>query len=219
MKKIFWIIVCVFLAKDIQAFTTIHGASGLITVPTAEALQYKQYNMGYDYIISDHAKDDEWFFKANLGTFKSCEIGIVAGKVPTEGVFVNIKYYLMADAEKFPLSIAIGCEDLFSKSATGLYMVASKKFSPDLQVHLGFKGVFQTDEMVTYVMGGADYWLNNTWAILADFSGQRKRYSVNLGTRYALNEDVILSVSVLDIGSALHTSPQYAMGLSFVKFL
>lgn len=219
MKKLVWLLLCLVFVGKLQAFSTIHGPTGLITIPTAEALQYKQYNMGYDYVLGEQPKDDEWFFKANLGTFKSCEIGIVAGKVPTEGAFVNIKYYLMSDAERYPLSIAIGCEDLFSKESTSLYMVASKKFSSGLQVHLGFKGVFQTSEMVPYVMGGADYWINNTVSVLGDFSGEHKLYSVNLGVRYLINEDVNLSVSILDVGSALHTSPQYAFGLSFAKFL
>lgn len=219
MKRLGLLILTLLLVKNGYALPTIHGATGLITVPSAEALQYKQFNMGYDYIMGAKASDDEWYYKANIGTFKNWEIGIVAGKVPTEGAFVNVKYYLMSDSERYPLSLAIGSENLFSRYSTDIYMVASKKLPSGAQIHLGFKGVFQQDEFVPYVMGGVDYWMTNVWSVMADFSGEHKKYQVNLGVRYCLSEDVYASFSVLDMGKALHDDPQYSLGISFAKFL
>ncbi len=220
MKK--W---CLCLAFIVMATTrgwavpTIHGATGLIMVPTAESLQYKQFNMGIDYVYGDIPKNDGLYYKANLGTFKSWELGIVGGKVPTEGVFVNVKYYLMSDNERFPLAIAIGSENLFSKDSTDVYMVASKKFQGGIGVHLGFKALFQKDELVPSIMGGAEYVLSNQWSVLADFNGERKKYMVNAGVRYFAWDDLSVNLSVLDIGHTVYTAPLYSIGVSYTKFL
>ena len=66
----------VLLSSALYADATFYGPTGLIAVPTAESLQYKEYNVAVDYAISSQLQDrSQWFYKMNLGTFKNCVLG------------------------------------------------------------------------------------------------------------------------------------------------
>lgn len=88
------VFLCVFMTP-ISAAPTLYGPSGLITVPTAEALRFRELNIGVDYFMKDMDQQDldQVYYKLNLGTFQNCELGLVGGTVPEEGVFVNVKYF------------------------------------------------------------------------------------------------------------------------------
>jgi len=218
----------ILLISLIHATPSIYGPTGLVTIPTAESLNYKEFNIGFDYLYSKVNEDyDSWLYKLNLGTFENWELGVVGGEVPTEGVYVNVKYYLMSDDSTQPLAFAIGSEKLTSSTETSIYMVASKKFRPDLGFHFGFRAIFGEEELDPNFMTGINYILSDVVEIMADISGQEDKYKVNVGAEVYLLRDLAIRAFVTDIaqfhkgdgddidgeGSLIGT------GFSFTKFL
>lgn len=200
---------------NIAAAPTLNGPTGLITVPTAESLQYKAINVALDYKLTENTQ--QYFYKFNFSEFRNVELGVVGGSVPTEGVFVNAKYYLMSDNSRFPLSIAIGAENLGSKTNTGVYMVASKKFQGGVSGHFGFYANFGNGtEVDPSIIGGTEWILDNRVSLLADIMGKQRKYTLNAGLRFAIYPDFYLRAAALDLGN---TSSVYTLGLSYGVFL
>jgi hypothetical protein len=217
MRKLILLSSLALWATSLMAAPTINGPTGLIVVPTAESLQYKEMNVGLDYKLSNGTQ--QHFFKFNFGEFKGVELGVVGGSVPTEGVFVNAKYYLMSDNTRFPLSIAIGAENLGAKNKTGVYMVASKKFQGGVSGHFGFYAGFdEQSDLDPSVMGGAEWVLDNRISLLADVIGKSRKYTINTGLRFSIYPNLQFRASILDIGNNLNEN-FYTLGLSYNAFL
>lgn len=217
IKILFGAFLSLVLGTSVFADPTLYGPSGLIVIPTAESLEYQQYNMALDYRTSGALNRP--YYKFNMGIFKNLELGFVGGAVPTEGVFINAKYFLISDNTRYPLSFAVGLQNLSSKSETGLYLVVSKKFQGGLNAHLGFNALFDTDELDPSLMGGVEYMINDRLALLADFSGKRKRYTVNGGARFAIYPDLSLRVSILDFGNTESNANYYSIGVAYNRFM
>jgi hypothetical protein len=203
------------------AAPSIHGPTGLITVPTAEALQPKELGIGVDFLSSNHtdSKVNEHYYKANFSNIKNWEIGVVGGKVPTEGVFVNIKYYLSTDGERFPLNLAIGVQNMFSSEKTDIYMVASKRLPNNLALHLGFKANFGKTELYPSFMAGLEYFLSNHVSVISDVNGEKKVYEVGLGLRVMLTDTLLLHLLAVDVTKATPKGTEYGIGLSYTSAL
>ena len=222
MKKIIVIIAIVVMVISLvvpsYASPTINGPTGLITMPTAESLKYKEFNVAYDHLFgSSNSSKDAYFYKLNLGTFKNWEIGVVGGKVPTEGMYLNIKYYLLSDNTELPLAIAIGVENISSTEKTDIYMVASKKLREDFGLHLGFKAIFDNSQVRPIIMGGANFMVNEQLEILADVTGDGDQYFGNIGASYYINPNFSVRTYIIDIADTQGT--QFSIGLSYSKFL
>ncbi len=221
MKRLWILLVLalVGLTTCVMAAPSVYGPTGLITMPTAEYVQVKEMSIGADFLTTSTVpKSDTWFYKLNMGTYKNWEIGVVAGKVPTEGAFVNIKYYLTSDGERFPVSIALGALNLFSKDQTALYMVASKKFPANFSLHFGFKANFTPQEVYPSILGGVEYFLSDHVSILGDVGGQRKLYQVSAGMRVVLTPSVLLHLSAVDLGNTTNQGPLLGVGLSYNSY-
>ena len=155
----------------------------------------------------------------NVGTFRSWELGVVGGRVPTEGVFVNAKYYLMSDNERFPLSLALGFSGLTSLSGSSLYMVTSKSFQGGIHGHLGFRTQFNQEQITPSIMGGVEYFLSNQLSFLGDFDGQDTHYLCNIGVKYTFWEDVYIRGAILDCMNQSSKGMLYSVGISCSKYL
>ena len=196
------------------------GPTGLVTIPTAESLKYKEFSLGMDYLVGTYVEDDDWKYKLNIGTFENIELGVVGGKTPTEGMYLNIKYYLVADDSRFPLSLAIGAQNLSSKENTNINMVASKKLQQDFGVHFGFKSIFTHDEVKPVVMAGMDFIVDDKLKIISDVDSDGTKYFWNVGAEYFLTQEIALKTSLIDITSSKEESKtQYTIGISYNKFL
>ncbi|MCP4050324.1 MAG: YjbH domain-containing protein [bacterium] len=211
------LVVIFLLAQSINAAPTIFGPTGLIAIPTAESVKYKELSMAVDFIFAEALQQD-WYYKMNLGTFEGCELGLTGGRYPEEGVFLNLKYYLMSDQARYPLSFAIGLENLTSLDNTSVYLVASKRFKGGLSAHLGFRSIFTTAELDPSIMGGIEYMLSNQLSILADFNGERKVYILNAGLHYYVTNDFSVRAAILDISNN-RNSLFYTIGTSYSIFL
>ena len=218
MKKLFLFVFIVSAPFITMASPTINGPTGLVSMPTAESLKYKEFNIAYDQLFgSADSTRDEWFYKLNLGTFKNWEIGVVGGKVPTEGMYLNVKYYLLSDDAELPLAIAIGAENLSSTEKTDVYMVASKKLREDFGLHLGFKAIFDDTEVKPTVMAGINYMVSEQLEILGDINGDGETYLGNVGARYYINPNFSVRTYIIDVGDSNGT--QFSIGASYSKFL
>ena len=224
INKLKFIIIFLILSISlISAAPTIYGPTGLIEMPTAESLQYKEFNLGLDYNI--HSGDpsgnaqDTYYYKFNLGTFRGFEVGVVGGSNPDEGVFVNIKYYLLSDNSRYPLSIAVGVENLTSNSQTAGYLVASKKFQGGFQGHFGFKAQFLPTKLESTVMLGGEYVINEEFSIACDMIGENSAYKFNVGLRYYMKEDLFLRVSFIDVTNSLNRGSYFNFGISWSSFI
>ena len=108
--RIILLLLIVIISKGI-ASPTIYGPTGLIEMPTAESIAYKQVNLAVDYSLTNNdpnnalnsnAKDpkNHFFYKFNLGSFENWELGVLGGSFLDEGVFVNMKYFNVQSGRK-----------------------------------------------------------------------------------------------------------------------
>jgi len=217
MKKLL-LLLSILYSTLLFAIPTIQGPSGLISVPTAESLKFKEFNIAVDSILNEDEKSQSLYYKVNLGTFQNWELGFVGGKTPTEGVFINAKYYLLSDNSKFPLSIAIGLQNLASKSLTDVYMVISKRFKGGFIGHFGFNANFSNKDIDPSIMGGVEYLLNEYISIIGDIDGKRQTYVGNAGVALYLTESFVIRGAVLDLGNN-DKSRDISLGVSYTQFL
>ena len=224
MIKIFSLI----LSLNIMLFAspTIYGPTGLIEMPSAESISYKQVNVAFDYSLANSSDDQadtaepQFFYKFNLGSFENWELGILGGSFLDEGVFVNMKYFLMSNQEENPLSIAAGVERLGSKDDLATYLVTSKRFNGGLHGHFGFKAYLQ-DSLFASAMLGVEYFSDEKIAFLADVTGERsEKYVLNAGTKIFIDNDVSLRLYLVDITKSRPAKETlYTFGLSLSKYI
>lgn len=199
------------------ASPSINGATGLIGMPTADTLRFQEYNLGIDYLLNtDSGVDDAHVYKLNLGTFEGWEFGVVGGSTPSEGAFINLKYSMIADSTQFPMSVAVGFENLTSNTQTMAYLVASKSFQGGFHGHFGFRALFN-DKVDASIMTGVEYFMNDQVSFVSDFEGVGDNYDFNLGARYFLNDQVTLQLAGVNLFSK--TDPTITFGLILSKFL
>ena len=184
MKKLYLIILFIINSLSLIAAPTLNGPTGLITMPTAHSLHYKEFSFSYDYLTKTKPNmADRWAYSLNLGTFENLEIGAIGGKNPGEGVFLNIKYFVSSGNERFPLTFAVGFENLSSYHESDFYLVVSKQMQSDFSIHGGFKGVF-SDTLNPFLMAGCEYNYTEKLRLLADVNGEQETYYLNTGLSY-----------------------------------
>ena len=215
------ITMCLFLSflSVSWGIATIDGITGLIQIPTAESLKYKEINFSYDYQLADVQAKDIGIYKVNLGTYKNLELGIIGGRVPSGGVYVNIKYHLMSEESRYPLALAVGVEDLTSISDSSVYMVASKKVQNGLDLHGGFNAKFYKDSIQPNLMAGIEYYIDKNISLVIDGQGDNGVMILNTGIRYFMYPNIALKISYLDIAQSTEDTKQWVFGLDISKFL
>jgi len=223
--KLFLIfLLVIFNTLNIVSSPTIGGTTGLILMPTADSLNYKEFNLASDWLVysGDNDNDIIWKYKANIGVFNGLEIGFV-GQNNKEGVFINIKYYLLSDNTKNPIKVAIGIDNISSYDKTDTYMVASKRFNKKISGHFGFLVDIAGGEANSSLMLGAEYLIDDKFVAVADLKGEESKYIFNLGTRYFLNDNLLLSLFILNLAdqdiSVEYPETMLAFGISWTDFL
>lgn len=215
-KNFTTLLVKIFCSISLIANPNFWGSTGLIFMPTADALRYKEANFAFDYILTQDQKTNDYKYKLNMGIYENLELGFAGGKYPDEGVFVNLKYYLMSTEERFPLKIALGTENLSSEIKTSAYMVASKRFNPELAGHFGFNVTFGT-QTKPGVMAGLAFYITEILELITDVTGNEKKYFWNIGAKVKYSQYGTFSTSLIDIGNI--KDPKLAIGFSQQNFL
>jgi len=183
IKNLFVVCCLLFVVSPSLAFDhvmpnpTINGPTGIIRVPSADVIPYKNFNLAVDGgvyfppggIQSTNAIN----YKMNLGTFHGVEMGIVGGtdeltQQMREGVFINMKLSLTTGEEPDPLLLAIGTENLSSKHKTDVYMVATKYLKQGPKVTFGFMADFPDNRFRPLGMAGVEFPLGETFFLATD---------------------------------------------------
>ncbi len=217
------------ISLPILASPTVYGPTGLIEMPSAESIAYKQVNVAVDYSFlqqnstSANANENNsgvFYYKVNLGSFENWEIGILGGTFLDEGVFVNMKYFLMSNQDENPLSIAAGVERLGSNKDLAAYLVTSKRFEGGVHGHFGFKAHFQSN-LSASAMIGVEYFSSEKVSFLGDITGEKNdSYILNGGTKIYLDNDVSMRIYFIDITKSKPAKETlYTFGLSISKYI
>ncbi len=206
---------------------TIVGPTGLIRMPTADSVAYKQVVVGAYYLSapvfqkgSVVSTENQGHYIVNLGSFKDWELGILGGSFLEEGVLVNAKYFLMSNNEEYPLSIAAGVQSIGSATDLSMYLVTSKRFSGGLHAHFGFNAFVQ-NKLNAVAMLGASYFLEENMAFMVDVIGaDSDRYMLNVGGEIVINNHFAIHVYGLDLVNPSDKSDTvYSIGISMNRYI
>ncbi|MCX5725968.1 MAG: hypothetical protein NT030_02085 [Candidatus Saganbacteria bacterium] len=191
---------------------TIVGSTGLVRVPTADVIPYKNFNLGLEFGTNLEEGKSSLFYKMNMGTFHGLELGIVGGTNQSddairEGVFVNMKYSLSTDSGPHPLLLAIGIENLSSKTQTDVYMLATKYFEGGPKFTFGFMGDFPGDKFRPLGLVGLGFPVFQNIVVMGDILAGEVLFQFNAGMRYYFTPIFALSVNALNVFEN-ETNPQ-----------
>lgn len=235
MKKILLIISCwslmVFSAwayPRVFPAPALNGPSGLVRIPSADVIPYKNFNLGLDYgaVLSSDSGSPEstLYYKMNLGTFHGVELGIVGGTDKTtnklrEGVFVNMKLSLSTGDEPYPILLALGVENLFSYTQTDVYMVATKYFKQGPKLTFGFLADFPNYKFRPMGILGVDAAVGDIMFLVADLMAGESIFQVNGGVRFYFTPIFSLNLSGLNLldGSQVKDPRTFLIGFSWAN--
>ncbi|NQU18480.1 MAG: hypothetical protein HQ564_10520 [Candidatus Saganbacteria bacterium] len=234
LKSLVLFIVLILLSTGVFAYSfptpSVHGASGLVRIPDASVIPYKNWNLAIDYGATQNGTTSTpaMFYKANLGTFHNFELGFVGGydntgTVIREGVFINMKYSPAIGDGSDPLLLAIGVENLASHTQTGLYMVATKPFKQGPRLSFGFMADFPAGKFRPLGMAGLDFPVGSGLHILGDLFAGETVFQVNAGVRYFLIPTFAIDGRAINLlgdstsATATKDAKQYLVGFSWAN--
>lgn len=203
----------VLLAAAAQAFPKVfpspalNGPTGVVRIPSADIIPYKNFNLGADFgraLASSGSEESAISYKMNLGAFHGLELGVVGGTERNssqlrEGVFVNMKLSLAAGDEPYPLRLALGVDNLFSRNQTDVYMVATKYFQQGVKGSFGFMADFPESRFRPLGMAGVEVPLGETLIVAGDAFLGETVVQVNAGAKLYLSPIFSFSVSGLNL--------------------
>jgi hypothetical protein len=206
--------VVALLASSALAAPSFFGYSGLIRIPTAEALDEGDYNVAlFTLEFEDGLDSNNW--AANLGLKRNLEIGF-SRLDPDEGsseTWINGKYRFAPETGANP-AVAVGVVDLTNESNTTAYVVMSKVIGREYetawgeittpQVHLGAGG-----GQLEGVFGGVSAVLGERLMLMLEHDSE----ALNWGARLAITPELRLHFGALDGWD------QIGLGISFNKFM
>ena len=209
-KTIFALIISFqILAAQIFAFVpqpapNVIGSTGLVRMPSADVIPYKNTSFGLD--TGSNISQDKFalFYKFTLGTFQGLELGCVGmdnrDGAMQEGVFINMKYSLATDTSPYPLLLAIGVENLASFNRSDVYMIATRYIPNGSRVHFGFLGDFPGDKFRPLGALGYDtpFFSDRVYFLIDMFAGEFL-YQLNTGFRWFVSDNVAINLYGLNV--------------------
>ena len=194
-----------------QGAPSFRGYTGLVIIPTADALDDGEYNFGV--MTEDTGEFDANDLFANYGVANGLEIGFNSSQASPRETLINAKYLFMRETEE-RAGVAFGIIDLTDERQSTAYLVASKSLVRGLNVF---------DREITNLrghigLGGGR--LNSLFCGVSGFVGNRMMFSVewdsrdtNLGFRFTPFRTVRLHAALFDLGG----SSDLGLGISFNK--
>lgn len=186
----------------------INGPSGVVRIPSADVIPYKNFNIGADFGVTFlptlSSTEAAVYYKMNLGTFHGVEVGVVGGTEKDsgkirEGVFINLKLSLSTGEEPYPLLLAIGVENLFSYTQTNVYMVATKYLKQGPRLTFGFMADFPENKFRPLGMAGIEFPLADTLFLATDLLAGETLFQVDAGARLYITPIFSVNFSALNI--------------------
>jgi len=228
----FWLVVAFLFSFSGSALaltnvfpsSNINGTSGLIRIPSADIVPYKNFNVGGNYLSAFNSgvvsAEAAFNYFLNLGAYHGLELGVVGGtdqltKQMREGVFLNAKLSLSTGDEPYPLLLALGIENLFSRTQTDVYMVATKYFKQGPKLTFGFMADFPNNKFRPMGMLGAEFPLSENIFILADSMAGEQILQLNAGARVYFTPLLSLSASALNVLNGAQAKDPQSVVVSF----
>ncbi len=189
------LLVWVLAAIPASAEPTVLGPTGLVRIPSADALVLDEWNAAYFFV--EPADDDEIRTNdivVNLGVANGAEVGLSAthNEEDENNTLINAKYQFALETVYHP-ALAVGIVDLTDNVDTTVYVVMSKtlgncirtgygeNLSPRIHVGLGagqFSGLF----------GGLSTVIADRLALAVDYDSVH----VNFGARLRVARNIRL---------------------------
>ena len=219
VKIIASILLCIVMTISTQAKQSLDGLSGLIQMPTAEVVNFQNFEVDADFdfnVKTSQKLYTGYQYKINMGTFENLEMGIVKNTLLEEGVYLNAKYLLMTDQSRYPVSLALGTRNIGSKNNSQAFLVLSKPWPNSLFFHFGFKAIFE-EKLRSEVMLGFEYAAFDWMTFQLEVLENEEKYMLNAGFYFMPISSFHLRVSGLDI--AREDFSRLNMGLGFSFFL
>lgn len=224
MKR-FWLPFCIALIvaaclPGYGAIPSYRGYTGLIIIPTADALGKAEWNAGFFY--EDVASGTVNDVVANYGIIQGLEFGVDRFRRSDENdhqTLLNAKYRFLPETFSHP-AIAAGIIDITDEIDTTVYAVASKSFGCDYRVWqgevlsprvtVGFAG-----GGVSGLFGGVSLYIGNRVAFMGEWTG----HEVNAGIRVRVTPQFTIHAAGLNLTDQDHEfntpGPAFGVGASY----
>jgi len=175
------------------------GYTGLVAVPTADALDRGEYNLGAMLLNVEEGADSHVYL-ANAGLSDALEVGFIRFKPEgaTGETLINAKYMFRAETAGNP-ALAVGVIDLTDETNTGTYVVLSKSLGGEAKtalgeitsprVHFGVGG-----GRLDGIFGGVSATLGDRFLLMAEYDSK----NVNFGARLAITPEIRIHGALLD---------------------
>ncbi len=207
------------MTSCLWAVPSVMGVNGLINMPTAYSINPKEVDLGFNLVSSSTPGLPNWKYYSNLGVFDGVELGFVGNNL-TEGVFINLKFFMISDKNSIsPLRIAGGFTNISSHSNTDLYLVLSKSFSKQVAGHFGFTSNVRASNIKADVMFGMEMGLNPDTSLVADMVGADNTWNLSAGIRYKLSNEFQVNAYINDLGNNTPNKASLLIGMSWFGLL
>ena len=213
-------LLCVLLALTLCASTayalpSFRGYTGLLIIPTADALNKGDFNVG---LFSEDVSDTINDYVANYGLADGLEIGINR-RSPVDSddrnTLFNAKYRFMPETNQRP-AVAAGIIDLTDEEEVTAYIVASKAFSTPLgtyrgeiinpRIHVGFgAGEFSS------LFAGVSAFLGNRIQVIGEWDSD----NFHAGARFRVTPSFAVHAGFFDIGDGSTFGLGGSFGISY----
>lgn len=201
------------------AIPSFRGYTGLIVVPTADALGKGDWNAGFFYEnVANETIND---VVANYGVSQGFEFGIDRFRLTDETdnhTLLNAKYRFIPETSKYP-AIAAGIADITNEIETTVYAVASKSLGCQVRVwkgetlsprvHVGFGG-----GRLSGLFAGASAYIGNRVELMAEWDSK----DVNVGLRWRVTPQFTIhggGLNLTDQNERFSTGASFGVGASF----
>lgn len=213
MKRMIKVAIVVLGGVLSWAEPSLMGVNGLINMPTAYSIDSKQVDVGLNLISTGVSGNANWKYYSNMGIFEGVELGFLGNNL-TEGVFINLKFFMISDkTSPSPLRIAGGFTNLSSRSKTDLYLVLSKTFSRQVAGHFGFTSNVMSSGIKANVMFGLEMGLSPELVLVSDLVGADSSWDLAAGIRYRLSREFQVNAFVDDMGNNTANKASLVIGI------
>ena len=186
------------LASSVFANVNVTGTTGLVVIPSADVLDFKDLKLGGSAGLRPETGKTGYQYFAQIGAFRGLEAGFIGGANEQgnfrEGVFINLKYSLQGEEGPNPLRIAMGVQNLTSATQTDIYMVFSKKIKGRLGFSGGFLADFPGDRFRPMGILGLDFPIFEEFHLMVDGLAGESMVQGDAGAYLSLNQDFALQI-------------------------
>ncbi len=222
----FWLPLCIILIAaaclpGYSAIPSFRGYTGLMVVPSADALGKGDWNAGvfFEDVASGTIND----IVANYGLAQGFEVGINRfdrDDDTDDHTLINAKYRFIPETASHP-AFAAGISDLVDEVETSVYVVASKSFGCAIRAwegetlsprfHVGFGG-----GALSGIFAGVSAYVGNRIEIMGEWDGDH----VNAGARWRVTPQFTIHAggfNLSDEEDEFTTGASFGLGASFAS--